>query len=151
MSNLGYGIYFNGAVVSEKRTITEHINLAELRVLQEVVSRFRGQMEDSLVTWRCDNFTATRVLIKQGSTKSWRLCRLAVEILEQAERKKIRSDPIYVCSEENWLMDAASQLKMTEDWGLKSQVFDRIAACFGQPDVDIMASELSRKCHMFRS
>ena len=101
--------------------------------------------------WRCDNLTAIRVLIKQGSTKSWRLCRLTMEILEQAERKKIRFDPIYVCSAENWLTDAASQLKRTEDWSLKPQVFERLAAYFRRPDIDIMASELSRKCPMFIS
>ena len=33
VSDFTYGIYFNGHIVSERRTIAEHINLAELRVL----------------------------------------------------------------------------------------------------------------------
>ena len=49
-SNEGYGIYFMGSVISERRRILEHINLAELRVLQKAVTRFGGQMQNGLVT-----------------------------------------------------------------------------------------------------
>ena len=49
------------------------------------------------------------------------------------------------------MVDAASRLRHTEDWSLKEQVFEQVVACFGRPDVDLMASQRTRKCPMFIS
>ena len=144
-----YGIYFNGEVVSERILVLEQINMAELRVLQEVMRRFGDQMADSTVTWRCDNLMAIRVFRKQGLTKSWNLCNLAIDLLKEAEERRIKFNPVYICSEENWLVDAALRLKCAEDWSRKEQAFERVIACFGRPDVDLMASQKTRKCLMF--
>ena len=76
---------------------------------------------------------------------------MAVEILKQAEVRRIKFSPTFVCSEENWLADVASRLKTAEDWSLKEQTFGRIVKCFGKPDVDLMATQRSRKCLAFIS
>ena len=49
---------------------------------------------------------------------------MMVEILRQAEARRIRFSPTFVCSEENWLADVTSRLKTAEDWSLKEQVFN---------------------------
>ena len=48
---------------------------------------------------------------------------LVVEILRQAEARRIRFSPAFVSSKVSWLADVASRLKTAKDWSLKDQVF----------------------------
>jgi hypothetical protein len=47
--------------------------------------------------------------------------------------------------------DAASRAKAVPDWSLDTKVTDKIFRLWGRPDVDLMASDLSRKLPLFYS
>ena len=70
-------------------------------------------------------------------------------ILEQACKANVKIQPVRVTTEENIYADAASRFKEPEDWCLEDRIFRRIIQAYGHPDVDIMASQKSRKLHSF--
>ena len=52
---------------------------------------------------------------------------------------------------ENIIADAGSRFKQVADWCLNTSVTSKIFALFGVPDVDLMATNLSRKVPVFYS
>ena len=76
---------------------------------------------------------------------------LADHILEKSFQANIIIQPIRVSSEENIYADAASRLKLPEDWSLSDRVFSLLVRRYGKPDIDLMASQMSRKAPFFLS
>ena len=54
-------------------------------------------------------------------------------------------------SEENLLADSASWTGSIADWSLKESVARKVFRRFGTPDIDLMATQLSRKVPRFIS
>ena len=76
---------------------------------------------------------------------------LADHILEKSFQANIIIQPIRVSSEENIYADAASRLKLPEDWSLSDRVFSLVVRRYSKPDIDLMASQMSRKAPFFLS
>lgn len=86
----------------------------------------------------------------EGS-RSWDLTCLAMQILERCLAANVVLQPVRVTSEQNIYADAGSRLRDPEDWSLSDRVFNMITRRFGRPDIDLMASQLSRKAPFFYS
>ena len=76
---------------------------------------------------------------------------LADHILEKSFQANLIIQPIRVSSEENIYADAASRQKLPEDWSLSDRVFSLVVIRYGKPDIDLMASQMSRKAPFFLS
>ena len=149
-SDYGVGMYFQGRLLSE--SVPEgHINVTELWALGRALQKLRNELKPGPLTWRVDNDAARCAIRNEGSTKSWQLSCLAVETLLTAERMGIVIVPVRVSSEENNLADAASRFRRVEDWSLKEGAVLKIFNRFGTPDIDLMASQASRKVPFFIS
>ena len=81
----------------------------ELFALIWLFNLFKNQLEPGVLTWRVDNNSTLFAIRNQGSTRSWDLSWLAVQIVEKAHSMGITIAPIRVSSEENLLADAASR------------------------------------------
>ena len=117
-SHTGIGIYFNGELISEP-VPDGHINQMELFALMQFLELFKNRLELGVLTWRVDNNSALFAIRNQGSTRSWDLSWLAVQIVEKAHSMGITIAPIRVSSEGNLLADAASRNVQIADWSLK--------------------------------
>ena len=76
---------------------------------------------------------------------------VACDILELAFSRDIIIVPVRVSTEENLLADSGSRHKVMEDWSLADRMFSRIVFHYGRPDVDLMATRLSRKSPFYFS
>ena len=59
--------------------------------------------------------------------------------------------PIMSCLQENLLADGASHSAVIADWSLKESMAKKVFRRFGTPDIDLMATQLSRKVPRFIS
>ena len=147
----GLGAYFNGVLYSEKDESEDHINIKELKALDWAIDRLRKELKPGRLTWRVDNSAAEGAIRNQGSTVSWELNWLAVDILHKAKRLNVHIEPIHLSSADNYLADGASRSRRIADWSLDQRAADEVFERFGTPDVDLMASAGSRKVQRFYS
>ena len=145
-SDEGIGIYYMGHTVHEKFPtwlINEHINLKELYAVDRAVEIFGNKLKCSTVTLRIDNNTALAAIKKQGSTRNWNICQLAVRIAKNCEKICLNLIPIRISSQENLLADSASRNKNIADWQLHPTLVRRVFQKFGVPDIDLFATAMS--------
>ena len=152
-SDTGIGILYDGHIISE--SIPEefsdfHINVKELFALKRFLDTFPS-VENKVLTWRCDNNSALAAIRKEGSTRSWPMSVLSCAILRTSHERGILWEPVRVTSEENIVADAASRFRLVPDWSLSEQIARKIFSRWGTPDVDLMASDRSRKAPIFFS
>ena len=148
----GLAVYFHGDLVSEniaEEYMPFSINVKELLALDRWLDTLGSEVRDSYVTWRVDNNSALACIKKQGSTRSWPMCLLSVNILKKAEARNIHILPIRVSSEENIIADAGSRFKEVQDWSLDQSLVHKMFQRWGQADVDLMATYLSRKLPLY--
>ena len=91
-SKTGIGIYFNGELISEP-VPDGHINQMELFALMRVFNLFKNQLELGVISWKVDDILAL-FAINQGSSRSWDLSWLAVQIVGKAHSMGITIAPI---------------------------------------------------------
>ena len=101
--------------------------------------------------WKVDNTVAHWAILNQGSNRSPALCRLAVKILKRTKSLQIYIEPVRLSSEENLLADCASRSGSVADWSLKESIAKKIFRRWGIPDIDLMATERSRKAPRYIS
>ena len=152
-SEEGLGIWYDGHIISER--IPEHysdfhINVKELLALKRFLDNF-PEVTNCVLTWRCDSNTALAALRNEGSTHSWALSVLSSNILMTSLQRNIAWDPVRISGEENLIADAASRFRQVADWSLSDSIVQKIFERLGTPDVDLMASDFSRKAPMFFS
>ena len=149
----GLGILFDGSLISEridKEFESFHINVKELLALDRFLELFPS-IKDCVLTWRCDNNSALAAIRNEGSTRSWPMSVLAFNILMKSQARGVVWDPVRVSSDENLIADAASRFKRVADWNLSTSVTAKVFSLWGTPDVDLMASDRSRKVPLFYS
>ena len=150
----GLGIHFRGDLISEdisEEFLDYDISIKELYALKRFLRTLGSDLTDTRLIWRVDNNSALFAIKNEGSKTSWNMNTLAVSILEEAAERGISFQPIRVSSEENIVADSASRAKAVPDWSLDDKVAANIFRVWGWPDVDLMASDLSRKLPLFYS
>ena len=125
VSDRGLGGYFRGEIYSESAP-EGHINYTELVALDGALDFFEDRLQPGPLVWRVDNNTALAAIAKQGSTRNWQMCSLAVLILKKAESRGIQLLPIRISSEDNYLADKASKFQEFSDWSLCDRMAERI-------------------------
>ena len=152
-SEEGLGIWFDGNIISDRIPSGYegfHINVKELLALKRFLDIF-NEVKNCVLTWRCDNNSALAALKHEGSTRSWPLSALSCDILKVSLARGISWDPIRISSQENLVADAASRFNQVPDWCLKESIARKMFSRWGTPDVDLMASDSSRKVPLFLS
>ena len=145
-----YGIYYEGQLVSDNipsEFMDFCINVKELVPLNQWLDS--TTVSDCCVTWRVDNNSALQGIKNQGSSKSWPISCLSVIILKKAHLRNLFIEPVRISSEENILADCASRKQNVPDWSISDNLVIKMFNKFGTPDVDLMATVLSRKAPMY--
>ena len=150
-SDVGWGIHFRGHLHRGRWGVDApvHINAKELFTLLIFLRDFLPPSDRRALLWRTDSTTAIAYIRKEGGTVSPVLLEIATEILSLAHLRSLRILPVYVPSEENLLADAASRFLDLPDWHLRHDLFLRLISLWGQPTIDLFATESSAQVDRF--
>ena len=145
-SDLVWGSILSGLEMSDmwdmvdvKRSIAHKEWLAFDITVRSNLAYLRGR----LVTWHVDNQNARLAFINQGSARDPWLCRRVVQLLLLLREYQILIVPVYVRSLHHLHADFLSRRKIIPDWHLQPALVARIFSQFGQPEIDLMATNKS--------
>ncbi|XP_066596470.1 uncharacterized protein [Prorops nasuta] len=144
-----------GALYGDKRIhgfwsvedLKNHINFLELLAVYKALKTFSPLLKKKNILLRVDNTTAIAYINKAGGVKFEHLNKLAREIWQWAEENDAWLLASYIPSKENKSADELSRISnMDVEWELASYYFDLIIQRFGEPEIDLFASQLNKKC-----
>lgn len=127
----------------------QDIAILEFDVLEKALVSNLAMVSNRHVLWRIDNTTAHLYWRNEGGTKNRSLCKRVVKMVQFCELNKITIVTRWISTEENLIPDLLSRHKPLPDWSLDQTTVDRIFAQFGQPQIDLMATNRSKKVHTF--
>lgn len=129
-----------------------HINYLELLAILFALKSFGSNLRSCELLIRCDNTTAISYVNRMGGIRIPKFNRLTREIWKWCEDRKIWLSASYVPSKQNVDADIASRIKnMDTEWELSNSAYKQIVNTFGDPDIDLFASRINKKCDRFCS
>lgn len=154
-SNTGWGattgdVECHGFWTEEQKSF--HINYKELLAVKLALEKLAAHLRNCQILLRVDNTTAIAYVNRMGGVRYKLYNKLAKEIWQWAESRKIFLFASYIASEENKEADRLSRLVNNDiEWELNDSIFANIVEIFGQPDVDLFANASNSKCRKFFS
>ena len=145
----GFGAFSDRGDFIQRNWIGEeqfwHINLQEL--YGAIIALQTMALSGDLVLLRLDNTTALSYLRKRGGSKSYKLCKLAVEVCLWMMKNDIKLSLEHVSSHDNDIADMLSRFHIDFwEFSLCQQVFDSVVDFFKvTPTCDIFASKRTAK------
>ena len=129
-----------------------HINFLELLTVKIALSELIKNAKNIKVLLRIDNTTAIFYVNKMGGVRVDRLSNLAREIWQWAENREIRLFASYISSKENCIADELSRISQIDiEWELNDRCFKVLLEKWGEPEIDLFASQENKKCRQFVS
>lgn len=129
-----------------------HINFLELKAAFFGIKCFASNLRNTNILLRIDNTTAIAYVNKMGGVRFQNLNKLSYDIWQWCENRELYIFASYIKSSENKEADLASrQLSLETEWELNDIYFDQIISSFFEPEIDIFASRINRKCEKFVS
>lgn len=129
-----------------------HINELELLAVYLGLNCFASTLSNCNILVRVDNTTALCVINRMGSVRFQNLNKIARKIWNWCEERNNFIFASYINTTENVFADRASrQVHKETEWKLANYAFQHIIDVFGQPDIDLFASRLNKKCQKFIS
>ena len=142
----GYGGDCDGKSISGHWTVDElaHINELEMMAIEKCLKYFCQNDSDIQILLRVDSRTAICYINRFGGVHSSNLHTVAKRIWQWAMDRNIYLVSSYISSKENSKADAESRRELRDlDWRLDSKAFAEIVRNFGEPTIDLFASEHS--------
>ena len=129
-----------------------HINYLELLTVKLALETLAAGLRDAQILLRVDNTTAISYINKMGGIRLDKFCKLAREIWQWAEHRRIILIASYIPSKENVIADNLSRISNVDtEWELNSSCYKTVVNAFGPPQIDLFASRLNAKCKQFIS
>ena len=156
-SNAGWGCYDpQQQVKSGGQWSTEekncHINYLELKGVFFGLKCLCTDNRISHVRIMTDNTTAVACINKQGSTKSKMCNEISREIWLFAMQQNMWLSAAHCPGVENTEADEASRVFDDQtEWAIKHDLYKKICAKLGEPEIDLFASRLNKKVHRYCS
>lgn len=154
-SSTGWGIFFKGQrshgfwSPEEK---SHHINYLELLAAFFGLECYAEVFSNSDILCRIDNTTAIACINRMGSTQYPKLNNITRDIWQWCAKRNIFIFASYIKSSDNKEADKESRSVNYENkFQLSQDVFTSIVNTFGQPDIDLFASRINKKCRKFVS
>ena len=145
-SDLEWGAVLSGQEMSDmwdEMDIKRIIAHKEWLSFDNCVRTNLAYLKGKLVTWHVDNQNARLAFINQGTARDLWLCRKVVELLLLLHEHQILVVPVYVRSLHHLHADFLSRRRILPDWHLQPVLATRIFAQYGQPEIDLMATNQS--------
>ena len=132
--------------------VLHHINYKELLTVKLALISLTKNITNAHVLLRVDNTTAISYVNKMGGVKYKKYSKLARQIWQLAEVRKLTLSASYISSRENKDADRLSRLANPDaEWQLSAYAFSEVVSVFGQPEVDLFATRLNKKCNLYVS
>ncbi|XP_036007387.1 uncharacterized protein LOC118567149 [Fundulus heteroclitus] len=130
----------------------KHINYMELKAVHLTLKHFLPILRAHHVLIRSDNTTVVAYINRQGGLRSLRLHTLAHKLIIWSSRHFLSLRATHVPGVLNCGADLLSRGNPTyAEWKLHPEVARMIWQRFGQPSVDLFASQENNQCPMFFS
>lgn len=127
-----------------------HINKLEMVAVQRALLHFQTEIEGKSILIKSDNKTVVAFINHQGGTRSRTLCFLTLEILQWCINQAIYIRASYIPGKDNYIADFISRGRyLPTEWMLHPVITRHIFNRFGQPSVDLFASELNRQLQTY--
>lgn len=154
-SRTGWGCFCNGRTANglwSREELEYHINYLELLAAFYSLKTFAKHLRSEQILLRIDNTTAVSYINRMGSIKYPLLSQLARRIWQWCEERDLWLQAVYISSEENVQADEQSRkLPSDTEYELDWEVFNQITSLFGQPSIDLFASQVNAKCDKYLS
>ena len=152
-SKIGYGGHMENQLLQGTWSVQDkmrHINQLEMKAVMLTVQHFLPQLRGHTVLIRSDNTTVVQCINKQGSTKSVQMCYQTWDLWHLALKNQIILKAAHLAGSRNILADNLSRVKiLPTEWSLNDAVAHRVFQIWGQPLVDLFASEMNQKTAVF--
>lgn len=113
---------------------------------------FAEDKSNTSILLRVDNTTAVAYINKMGGIQFPELNKLAMDLWQWCEERKIYVFASYIPSKSNTAADEASRNKNIDtEWELSERVFDVIVNKWGPFEIDLFASKVNAKHEIFVS
>lgn len=129
----------------------DHINVLELKAIYfGLKCLWDGHSE--IIKVYTDNTTALAYVNKKGGVRSDQCNEVAQDIWAWCENNELMIAATHIPGVENIAADFRSRnFSDGLEWELKNKHYKRICKIFGNPDVDLFATRLNKKCEHFVS
>nr|CAH7743646.1 unnamed protein product [Callosobruchus chinensis] len=135
-----------------KEQQSSHINWLELCAAFHALKSFARHRSHCNILLRIDNVTAIACINKMGSTRYSGLDLLTRSIWDWCESKTIHIFASYINTKDNIRADSLSRnTQDNTEFELNQDAFVRVVERFGQPQIDLFASQVNAKCDMYVS
>ena len=130
-----------------------HINLLELKAIHLSLMSFLPSLAHTTVHIFSDNSTAVHYLQNRGGTRSFPMCRLALQLWHFLLENDIQALVSHICGTDNVVADHFSRMHADPtDFALSQLTFDYLSRQFHVfPSIDLFASRLTNKLPCFVS
>jgi ribonuclease HI len=129
-----------------------HINPLELKGTLNALKSFLSNTNNCQVLIKTDSTTAMSYINKFGGVRSEQNHKIASEIWEWCENRRIWLIATYLNTKQNIVADQASrEVVDSNDFELDNISYNKLIKMFGQPEIDLFATSKSKKCPRFYS
>ncbi|XP_046746413.1 uncharacterized protein LOC124411363 [Diprion similis] len=129
-----------------------HINILELTTAFFGLKCFANDLRYCDILLRLDNTTAISYINRMGGVRFARLSNLARKIWDWCEERDIWIFASFISSKDNFEADFESRrLEPETELELSQTAFKRIVRTFGEPEVDLFATRVNKKCRKYIS
>lgn len=129
-----------------------HINFLELLTAFFGLKCFARDLSNCSILLRIDNTTAIAYINRMGGVKYPHLHKLAKEIWQWCEKRRLWIVASYIKSSDNTEADRESRRLTAEtEFELAQYAFEEICTAFQNPNIDLFASRSNTKCGRFIS
>lgn len=129
-----------------------HINYLELVAAFCGLKSFSKELKNCKILLRIDNKTAISCINRMGSVKYQHLNDICRNIWQWCEMRNMVIFASYIKSKENVMADLESRcLKTDTEYSLNDVYINNVFKKFGQPVIDLFASEQNTKCQRYIS
>ena len=130
--------------------LDQHINVLELEAVFRALQYFQSRVQNLCVMVRSDNTTTVAYINRQGGTHSRSLWLVTKRLFAWCQRHKVTLQARHLPGKENTIADLLSRLQgAPTEWSLSPLVIPLIWQVFGQPTVDLFASEANAQLPVF--
>lgn len=129
-----------------------HINILELKAAFFGLVCYAKNLRNCDILLRIDNTTAISYINRMGGIQFPILNGIAREIWQWCERRDLWIFASYIKSKDNVIADHESRVLEPEtEFEISEKAFSEIINKFGQPDIDLFASRVNKKCKKYVS
>ncbi|KAJ8909905.1 hypothetical protein NQ315_005640 [Exocentrus adspersus] len=150
----GWGVFCEGKGFHgfwNEKDSQSHINFLEIKAAYYAIKSLTKNKNNMNILLRIDNQTAISCINKAGSVRFPHLHEITRALWQWCENKNILVFASYIKSSKNLADKESRSLSVDTEYQLNSYAFSSIIQNFGNPEIDLFASKLNRKCEKYTS